>query len=75
MEEMHPSFSHMHTQQIGFMDTDSELRNNAGAGEQCKETRNLIYRRGDGGIEEASVCLQEEKERNERQSAASSAET
>lgn len=46
---MHPSLSHMHTQQIGFMDTDSELRNNVGAGEQCKETRNLIYRRRYGG--------------------------
>lgn len=28
---MHLSFSHLHTQQIGFMDTDSELRNNVGA--------------------------------------------
>lgn len=62
MQKMHPAFSHMHTQQIGFMDTDSELRNNVGAGEQCKETRNLIYRRRYGGVGEASVCLQEEKE-------------
>lgn len=76
MQKMHPSFSHMHTQQIGFIDTDSELRNHVGAGEQCKETRNLIYRRRyGGGVEEASVCLQEEKERNERQSAVSSAKT
>lgn len=75
MQKMHPSFPHMHTQQIGFMDSDSELRNNVGAGEQCNETRNLIYRRRYGGIEEASVFVQEERERNERQSAVRSAET
>lgn len=63
---MHPSFSHMHTQQIGFMDTDSELRNNVGAGEQCKGTRNLIYRRRYGGGLKKLVCVCRRKRRGMR---------